>query len=547
MYSLALYNNQNEIFIHYPSSNKDDPHVSGIPLTEQLSCVESLGFKLYPDNPGYNHIKELNTKIKSYDVRDNSIRFTGRVFKCEEKMDSDGKIYKNITCEGALSYLNDTKERGSSYTGKTGLEFITQILDKHNSKVEDARKIYPGVININKQVTHTCSFKTTLAEILETREEYKGQIRVREVNGKLYLDWMESFEDYTLDISLGVNMKEIIKSKDITELGTRIIPLGANNLTIESVNGGKDYIDNPTAIAEYGVIEKTVSYNDIEVAKDLLAKCNEDLNKHTQPSYVLSTNALDLSYLTGNKAGQFRLGVKLHIENKYMNIDDVYTINKTSVDLTTPYNPTLEITNDANSLTNTIQDIKHDTIQNNGVYNNVQIGSSFGIRAVRSDNKVITSLNATDGITIQKGNRRVFYVDTNGTLTVVDIVADGGEFVDIHAEGGEFSNITCTNGIVIQDGNVSCTINAQGIELLGQNGKKANIQILDDTSYSGTYIRDDCYIEDTLRVFGNAKFEKLLRGYGDFILEGNMEYKGVSLDEYIKDQIHDYSVDKGWE
>lgn len=525
MYYIAIYNDQLQTIIHYPSSNQDDPHVTSIPLAKQLSAVGSVSFKLYPDNPGYNKVKELKTRVKVFDVRDNTIEFTGRIFNIEERMDSDGKIYKDISCECALSYLNDTKQRGSSYASTNGSTFISEILANHNSKVDDSRKIYLGNVDVTKGVSHTCNYKTTLAEIIETVNEYKGFIRVRETDNKLYLDWLSSFENSTLDVSLGVNMKEIIKTKDITEMGSRIIPLGANNLTIESVNGGKDYIDDINTINEYGVIEKIVQYNDIEKASDLLKKCKEDLSNHTQIGYTLKTTALDLSYLTGVKAEQFKLGTKIRIENKFMNIDDIYTINKITVDLTTPYNPTLEITNKTHDLTNTIQDIKNDSIQNNGVYNNVQIGSSFGIRAVRSDQKVITTINATDGITIENKNKKVFYVDTSGVLNVIEV----------HAEGGEFNNITCTDGLKIEDGSLSCLINALGIELIGQNGKKANIQIIDDGQYSGVYIRDDCYVEDVLRVFGLSRFEKRATFYDGLTVTGIMRYQGQSLEDYITD------------
>ena len=48
-------------------------------------------------------------------------------------------------------------------------------------------------------------------------------------------------------------MKDMVISKDITSFGTRIIPLGANNLTITSVNGGLDYIDDTLTKNVYGV------------------------------------------------------------------------------------------------------------------------------------------------------------------------------------------------------------------------------------------------------------------------------------------------------
>ncbi|MDV7403083.1 phage tail protein, partial [Arthrospira platensis SPKY1] len=98
---------------------------------------------------------------------------------------------------------------------------------------------------------------------------------------------------------------------------------------------------------------------------------------------MLKTNALDLSYITGDKAEQFILGTYLHLINQLMGVDDTYSITEISLDLIQPYNPTLTISNKSVTMTNTINDLRQTTIQNDGVYNNVQIGSSFGIRAVR--------------------------------------------------------------------------------------------------------------------------------------------------------------------
>ena len=535
MFQAMIYNNDVETTIHYPSSNKEDPHVDSLQLKEDTAGVGTLIFKLFPNNKGYNLIEEFKTYVKVKDLRDNSIRFSGRIIKIEDKMDSGGQIYKDVTCESALGFLNDTKERGSSYYGNNGSSFLTQMLNTHNNKVNDEhKKIYLGNCNINISITHTCDFKTALAEILQTVEDYGGYIRIREVGNKRYLDWLTQLENDIIQVDLGINMKEIVKSNNIFDIGTRIIPLGANHLTIESVNGGIDYIDDPDAISKYGIIEKTVEYSDIENASELKTKCINELHNYTRAEYTLSTSAIDLSYKTGISKDRYKLGSPLHIRNRFMQIDDTYIVNSISLDLLVPYNPTLEISKRKTSLSKTINDIRSETISNNGVYNNVQIGSAYGIRAVRSDGKAVTTINATEGISIKNQNEKVFYVDTDGKLTAINIQAKGGDFRRITVNTGEFRDITVEDGITIEDGDLTCVIDSTGIELIGRNNKKAKIEILDDGTYSGTYIRDDLYVEDVLRVFNKLKVE------GNAFIEGSLRVNGTLIEDLIEDCVKDY-------
>ena len=548
MYQVSIFNNGVETVVHYPSSNQDDPHVSKLPLKDSLSVVDMLSFSLYANNQGYDKVFELTTKVKVMDLRDNTIRFTGRVLNADNKMDNSGMVYKEVSCEGALSYLNDTKLRGSSYYGNTLTNFLTQILSVHNSKVEESKQIQVGTINISIGVYHTCEFKTTLAELMSVREIIGGQIRIRESNNVLYLDWMTSFDSNLLEVSLGVNMKDMIVSKDITSLGTRIIPLGANNLTIETVNGGLDYLEDAGARSIYGVIEKTVEYKDIEDAATLRATCINELSVHTQPSYILTSNALDLSYLTGNKAEQFALGTRLHLLNRFMGVDATYSIVEINLDLLEPYNPTLTISQKPVTLSNSINDLRKSSIQNNGVYNNVQIGSAFGVRAVRSDNKVVTTINATDGISIENNTKKVFYVDINGNLVCVDLTANNitanggtynnikvnkGTFTDITADGGTFDNITATNGLTIEDGESSCSIGAEGVTL--NNGEyTSKMQVGENASGDGTCISfdDDIRIGKNIRADGSALFE-------DVDVDGLLTIKDKSITSFINNVVKD--------
>jgi hypothetical protein len=567
MYKVSVFNNNVEIVVHYPSSDPDDPHVSKLPMKESLSVVDTLSFSLYTNNPGYHNVYELTTKVKIIDLRDNTIRFTGRILSIDDKMDNDGSVYKDITCEGALSYLNDTKQRGSSFTDSTVSGFLNQMLNVHNSKVESSKRIYVGNVNIqlSMNVTHTCSYKSTLAELLLVRDDIGGNIRVREYNGLLYLDWLSSFSNTTVSVELGINMKDMVVSKDFTTIGTRIVPLGANNLTIETVNNGVDYIEDQISKNIYGVIEKTVEYNDIDNPTLLKSTCISDLSKHTQPTYVLQCDALDLSFLSNQKANQLVLGTSLHIINPIMGVDSIYTIVQVDLDLIQPYNPKLTISNKPESITTQINDLRNSSIQNNGIYNNVQIGSAFGIRAVRSDNKVVTTINATEGMSIENQNKKVFSIDLNGNIVVNDITANGGKYNDIEAKGGTFDDIeanggtfdditahggtfddiTAINGITIKDDDFSCYINKVGLKL-GTTDNPATMTTFANYSSSGNY--EGFYFADDVKINGTTFVNKLTaNGLVSISDEDDLEIDDIPLRMYITGIIHEYSVDKGWE
>ncbi|WP_097025427.1 phage tail protein [Clostridium peptidivorans] len=521
MYKVCIYNNGMETIMHYPSSDQEAPHLNKLPLKEGLSMVDSLSFILYPNNPGYNDTFEIATKVKSIDVRDNSVRFTGRVLSIDEKMDSNGLFYKEVLCEGALSYLNDTKTRNETFLGSPR-DFLIWILNKHNAKVEDAKKINIGNIDIVGSVAYTCDFKSTLETLIEVRGKLGGDIRVRETNGLLYLDWLQVFSSDTIDIILGINMKEMVKGKDITSLGTKIIPLGANNLTIASVNNGIDYIEDNNASTIYGTLEKVVEYREITDPIELYNTVLADLLNHTQPLLLLEANAVDLSYLTGNKPEQFTLGVNLHLLNPIMNIDSIYKVVGLDLDLLQPYDPKLTIANFPVKLTNAINDLRKSTVQDNGVYNNVQVGSAFGIRAVRSDGKVVTTMNATEGISIENENQKVFSVDENG---------------DIIANKGTYNEIT-TNNMVANEMRTSNTVNYaklhdQYLDFYNENSKIGSLgyapnPLYEDGNYDFGIITPHC----SFTVYpGSSGFD--LRSEGWNYIWGDCDFKGqIKSDGY---------------
>lgn len=80
------------------------------------------------------------------------------------------------------------------------------------------------------------------------------------------------------------NMKEIVKTVDARAVVTRLFVYGKDGLTIESVNGGKKYLDSQYK-DKYSYLRKgEIVYNDIEDPIKLLELGNELLIKNELPS-----------------------------------------------------------------------------------------------------------------------------------------------------------------------------------------------------------------------------------------------------------------------
>jgi len=78
----------------------------------------------------------------------------------------------------------------------------------------------------------------------------------------------------------------------------------------------------------------------------------------------------------------------------------------------------------ANRIINEITNaLKWGSVQLGQNYNKVVIDALNGITVTRTDNMVILTMNATEGIKIERDGQPVFFADENGTLHAIDLVA----------------------------------------------------------------------------------------------------------------------------
>lgn len=363
MYQVSLFNGEEETIIH--SVDSSAPHILNLSLKESLSNPEQLSFSLPINNPGFNKIEGLTTKVKVTSLNDNKVVFSGRIIPYKDGMTSEGKFNKIVTAEGAMAYLIDTSTRRWNFTNKTPAEIIQFLLNQHNSKVDASRKVYLGTIEVTQPITIDTNFETTLnAIVTKVRNILGGDLRVQERSGVLYLDYLRAQgANNNVEVRLGYNLKEIVREYDPTDIISRAIPLGygegINQLDITKINGGVEYVDNSVSISKYGVIEGVVTNKDIQNADTLKIYGYTVLEEKKQPKLTYTQSALDLSVLTGHENEKYDLGDTLHTIVDILNIDVYSRVIERERDLINePWNPRLTISTRPISLSNEIIDLK---------------------------------------------------------------------------------------------------------------------------------------------------------------------------------------------
>lgn len=436
MYKISFFNNGIETVIHYP--DPEAPKIISPHLNIKRSQAGSLTFSIYPSNPGYNLITRFTTLIKVTDIRDNKIVFNGRVLSLQKIMSDNKEIKKDVICEGTMNYLQDSRVGSKIYEDATPLQVITDFLNLHNQQVEVYKQVQAGIVDVKDWLFFTSDYEATLDAIQKyVYDPNKGFLRFRTENGINYLDYMANPpQDKVVDIILGKNLKGITVD-DSQIFGTRIIPKGSNSLTIDNVNGGKNYLEDSVAVAKYGIIYQTVDYSDIDDDEQLKTECQSNLSQYTQPVGSLDITALDLSTLADTSADSIDTTTSVHIQCPAQGVNDIYKVLEVDADLDKPWNPKLTLSNKPTTLSSNISEIQNNSINRNTVYGGVQLGYRFGMRILSHDGNVEILENGKEGISISNAGAKVFYVDTDGNLVTKKVTS-----IDMIAQEMKTSNTT---------------------------------------------------------------------------------------------------------
>ena len=314
-------------------------------LDLELNKTGSFSFTLYPDHPYYGSIQKLKSIITVY--QEDYLLFRGRVLDDEIGFYNERKV----TCEGELAFLLDSIKRPYDFTGSVA-EYLALLLDSHNAQVDETKRFTIGNVTVTdpndyivrSNIDYTDTWKEMNDKLLTL---LGGFLSVRHADGVAYLDYLADFALLSPQkIEFGKNLldqKRIIKGADVA---TVVILLGAKlkdaegkdtdkRLTIESVNGGADFIEDAAAISQYGTIVKTVIFDDVTIAENLKAKGQAYLSSLVKLPEAIELTAADLATVS-TAFSSFHLGTYVDVVSKPHGLNQKFLVRKLSINLLDP-------------------------------------------------------------------------------------------------------------------------------------------------------------------------------------------------------------------
>ena len=314
-------------------------------LALEVNTTGSLTFSIYPEHIHYSHIAKFKTIITVY--QEDALLFRGRV------LDDEIGFYneKQVVCEGQLAFLLDSIQRPYDFTGSIS-DYLQMLITNHNAQVEEAKRFVLGNVTVTdpndyivrSNIDHVNTWEEINKKLLDL---LGGFLQVRFEGGTAYLDYLHDFSTLsTQSVEFGKNLLDLKIISKGEGIATALIPLGAKlknsegqdtdkRLTIETVNEDKDFIVDEDAASEYGRIFTTAIWDDVTEASNLLAKGRAYLAGLVNVASTIELTAADLSGIDLD-VQTFRLGSYVQVTSQPHNINQLFMVQKLSVDLLNP-------------------------------------------------------------------------------------------------------------------------------------------------------------------------------------------------------------------
>lgn len=340
-------------------------------LTLEIGKAGSLQFQIPPSNKYYNALPQLTTTI-TVEMDDTEI-FRGRVLTNNRNFNNVRTIY----CEGDLAYLVDSVQKAEKYDGKAHALF-RKIIEAHNARVEASKRFTVGNITVENrdvlltgksddiQDAETGKFDYKQIAINSIADEWQntfdfietclidytgGYLRTRRVGNTTYIDLVADYgNNATQEIEFGKNLLDLTEEVSAEDVFTVLIPLGDENLTIESVNNGSDELVDAAAVARYGRIVKTHVFDSVNEPSTLLENGQRFLASNVNVPVTLTVKAVDMHLIDPN-ASPIYVGDKVHVTSVPHGMVDELTCTKIEYDMENPANNTYTFGTPRQSLT----------------------------------------------------------------------------------------------------------------------------------------------------------------------------------------------------
>ncbi|MGQ7392195.1 phage tail spike protein [Streptococcus suis] len=348
----------------------DGDKVSAGRLEQSLSEIGTFEFELMYDHPLYNQIEPITGLVKIVNKYDKEVEFYGRVLKPDAGMDSTGLFAKTFVCESVLGYLQDSTQTFQRVTNNGVEDYLRRIIDVHNGQVEPHKQFKIGRVTVPNQsdvpyrfIGYDTTFETIKTYLVG---RMGGYIQLRLEDDGMYLDYLKDVgQDMSSPIQLGTNIETARRELDLSNLITRLVPLGSDldkdtqdeetgqyvvreRVTINGVNGGRSYIEDPELVRQFGIIQRPMDWTEIKDARILLERGKQYMANQKIAISAWSVSVVEL-YLIDHSFEKFKIGNTHPIDNAPLSGVERLQIIKKVIDVTQP--ESVDLTVGADSMT----------------------------------------------------------------------------------------------------------------------------------------------------------------------------------------------------
>lgn len=375
-------------------------------LTQEVNAAGSFEFTMPYNHTQYNMPSLLVPEIEVYES--DTLIFFGR----PTEISSDIDLQKHIYCEGGLAYFNDSVVPPFTFESIDRVSLLEYFVTQHNSMVPLNRQFEVGNVTMDSKLVYrkVDTYQSTLECINRyLLDSEGGYFMVRKENGVRYIDWYSTIPNLNSQpVRFSLNLISL-NQKVNADFFTSIIPIGSDNLTIASVNGGRIYLDSDY-ISDYGRITGVVEFNDCDNATKLLLLAGQYLEDQRYGNPTIECTAAELHYIN-DEYEPFLIGQNVRITSTPHQLDAILPIVKLTLDLDKADKEIEVGTLDRRTLTELVKDSDGKMVEGNNMY--------FDETPTAGSNNAVTSA----GIFSALGPLR-FTVNANGTVSVREVSSE---------------------------------------------------------------------------------------------------------------------------
>lgn len=330
----------------------------GLGLRKRVNAHGQLDLTLPLGHVHYDEASAPTTVVTVSATDQTAPVFTGRVVRSKTGIFGE----KTITYAGLSILLTRVMQRPFTYTGAVR-GFLDTMLARHNQRSGAEANWVVGSVTgfdavvLDVTVEEPCTTWDLLVSTLVDGDVHGYLSTHLGSDGTLVVDYTATPGPVSNQtISLASNVIDLESVLDLSSIATRMYPLGAKikdsdeRVTITSVNGGKDYLQDDTLVAVLGVREMSQVFDKADTALEVKSLGAAELERQKLASFTASLTVADLSNLSTD-IDQFTVGDRVPVDIPEFGITDTATVTETFVALDDPISSNLVIGVDKPTLT----------------------------------------------------------------------------------------------------------------------------------------------------------------------------------------------------